>query len=150
MHPRETLRILERVVEAEGLRTTVQNAVVQHGQHLAAGLIGITRSSLRKFLALSEPRSQTLERLREWALDRPEPEVAPGSVGLVLLSAEFPAPYRPWARRRLAQTLAAMHAAVGTAPPDWLVEECRGHPQGAVGNFPMRLHQELRDTDRDC
>lgn len=119
----ETREVLEHALRAESLRRTLLSAVRQNGQHVTALLIGIPRAVLRKALAMSNPRPATLERMREWSLDFPDPEVAAGTVGLWILAEEFPAQHRLWARRRLAQTLAAMHSAAGHPPPEWLLEE---------------------------
>lgn len=123
MSPTEVLRAFEKAVELEALRTTVREAVRRNGQHLVAGLIGITRSVLRKFLAMSEPTPPSLARMREWCLNRPEPEVAPERVSLAVLAAGFPSEHRVWARRRIAHELGAMYVQIGVSPPGWLEQE---------------------------
>ena len=129
MSPAEVLRAFERAVELEALRTTVREAVRQNGQHLVAGLIGITRSVLRKFLAMSEPTPPSLARMREWRLDRPEPEVAPERVSLAVLAAGFPSEHRVWVRHRFAHELGAMYAQIGVSPPGWLEQELVDAPR---------------------
>jgi hypothetical protein len=133
----EPMDVLERALRSESLRRTLLSAVRQNGQSLTALLIGIPRAVLRKALAMSSPRAATLERMREWALDFPEPDVAAGTVGLVVLAEEFPAQHRVWARQRLAQTLAAMHSAAGHPPPEWLLEEfSMGASDALPGGLP--------------
>jgi len=140
MSNRDVIGALKEALKAESLRRTLQEAVRQNGQHVTALRIGIPRAVLRKALAMSNPRPATLERMREWALDFPEPAVAEGTVGLAILANEFPAKYRLWARRRLAQTLAAMHSAAGHPPPEWLIEEfSMGAPDG-MGIGPASSH----------
>lgn len=116
---------LGRTWEAEALRLLLRRELRHMPQHLLAPIIGISRSSLRKFLALSEPTAETRRRLREWAMDRPEPAVPPGAVGLAMLAGEFPAPRRMWARRRLLQVLYAMHVELSQQPPGWIIEEAK-------------------------
>lgn len=136
----EVMGALEDALRAESLRRTLQAAVRQNGQHVTALRVGVPRAVLRKALAMSNPRSATLERMREWALDLPEPAVAEGTVGLVVLANEFPAKYRLWARRRLAQTLAAMHSAAGHPPPEWLIEEFSIGASDGMGIGPASSH----------
>jgi hypothetical protein len=124
MSQREVMSVLGDALRAESLRRTLLEAVRQNGQHVTALLIGIPRAVLRRALAMSNPRPSTLERIREWALDFPDPEIAAGTVALAVVANEFPAPHRLWARRRLAQTIAAMHSACGHPPSEWLIEEC--------------------------
>ena len=112
-----------RMREAERLRRLLRRELRHMPQHLLAPLIGISRSSLRKFLALSEPTRETRRRLREWAMDRPEPDTPLGAVGLAILAGEFPAPRRLWARQRLLQALHDMHVELDRQPPGWIVEE---------------------------
>lgn len=135
----ETREVLEHALRAESLRRTLISAVRQNGQHVTALLIGIPRAVLRKALAMSNPRPATLQRMREWSLDFPEPGVAAGTVGLVVLAEEFPAQHRLWARRRLAQTLAAMHSAAGHPPPEWLLEEFSKGASDALPGGPPSL-----------
>jgi hypothetical protein len=128
----KTREVLEHALRSESLRRTLLSAVRRNGQSLTALLIGIPRAVLRKALAMSNPRPATLERMREWALDFPDPEIAAGTVGLSVLAEEFPAQHRLRARRRLAQTLAAMHSAAGHPPPEWLLEEFSTGASGAL------------------
>lgn len=124
MNRTETLRALEEAVDAESLRQKVRAGVRQNGQHLTAILIGVPRAVVRKVLAMSNPRPATLERLREWAMDRPDPEIAPGLVALTVLASEFPSPGRARARADLAWVLSELYVAEGMPPPEWLIEEC--------------------------
>ncbi len=116
-------RTLERVRREEGIRRLLRRELRHLPQRLLAPLVGIDRNSLRKFLALSRPEPATWRRLREWAADRPPTEPAPGSVALALLAGEFPAPKRPWARRRLAGALHDLYVELDRQPPPWLAEE---------------------------
>lgn len=125
----ETLRALEQALDGEALRQTIREGVRQNGQHVTALLLGVPRAVVRKFLAMSNPRPATLERLQQWALDRPEAEVAPGLAALAVLAGEFPSPVRACARRRLARTLASMHVASGASPPEWIIQECLNNPE---------------------
>lgn len=149
MSSAEVLRAFERAVELEALRTTVREAVRQNGQHLIAGLIGITRSVLRKFLAMSEPTPPSLARMREWCLDRPEPEVAPERVSLAVLAAGFPAEHRVWARRRFAHEFGEMYAQIGVSPPDWVKQELVDGPRDPGTPYEREIQSgvppELRD-----
>lgn len=124
MNRSETLRVLEHAMDAEALRQKVRVGVRENGQHLTAILIGVPRAVVRKVLAMSNPQPATLVRLREWAMDRPDPEVAPGLAALAVLAGEFPSPVRTRARGDLARTLADLHVAHGGPPPEWLIEEC--------------------------
>lgn len=120
----ETLHALARAVDAEALRQTVRTGVRQNGQHVTALLIGVPRTVLRKVLAMSNPRPASLERIRAWALDRPEPAIEPGLAALAVLAGELPSPFRAGARSRLARALAVMHVAAGAPPPEWVIAEC--------------------------
>lgn len=124
MNRADTLRALEQAVDAEALRQRVRAGVRQNGQHLTAILIGVPRAVVRKVLAMSNPRPATLERLGEWAMDRPDPEIPPGLAALAVLASEFPSPGRARARADLALALTDMHVAQGVPPPEWLIEEC--------------------------
>lgn len=131
MNRTETLRVLERAVDAEALRQKVRAGVRQNGQHLTAILVGVPRAVVRKVLAMSNPQPATLKRLQEWAMDRPDPEVTPGLAALAVLASEFQSPRRARARADLAQALIAMHMAQGAPPPEWLIEECLANPPRA-------------------
>lgn len=68
---------------------------------LLARLIGVGRAVVRKFVEMgSIPRIEHLERIREWAADRPAAEIPAGEVALALLVEELargpvPSPGRP-------------------------------------------------------
>jgi hypothetical protein len=87
--------------------------------------------------------------MREWALDFPEPSVAAGTVGLVVLAEEFPAQHRLSARNRLAQTLAAMHSAAGHPPPEWLIKEISGGVSDALVLGPGRPQRRSGEDSMD-
>lgn len=125
MGERKDERTFGRTREAERLRLLLRRELRHMPQHLLAPIIGISRSSLRKFLALSEPTRETRRRLREWAMDRPEPHVPLGVIGLAVLAGEFPAPKRLWARRRLLQVLYQLHIELDQQPPGWIIEEAK-------------------------
>ena len=118
---------LERIQREEGVRRLLRAALRHLPQRLLAPIVGISRSSLRKFLALSEPEPRTWARLREWAEDRPEPAVPLGVLALAILAAEFPSPHRLRARKHLAHALAGLFAEQNRQPPTWLVEELADH-----------------------
>lgn len=124
---------LERIHRAEGIRLLLRRELRHLPQRLLAPIVGISRSSLRKFLALSEPEPRTWARLREWAQDRPEPDVPPGALALALLAAEFPSPHRLRARKHLAHVLARLFAEQNRQPPTWLVEEMAEHRTESPG-----------------
>lgn len=110
--------------EEEAIRRALRKDLRTHaGQRVLAEQIGIGRSALRKFLDMSLPGQDTMEKLREWLQDRPEPEVPPGAVALAILAKEFPAPRRVWARRQLAQRLLELLGKAGVKVPAWVREE---------------------------
>lgn len=119
-------RVLAQVWEEEGQRIVLRRELRTLTQRLLAPLIGISRGSLRKFLAMSTPSDGTRERIRHWCADRPEPAVAPGAVALAILAQEFRAPDRARARRGMAEHLVELFAEHGDQPPPWLVDEIAG------------------------
>lgn len=126
-------RALERVRRAEAVRLLLRRELRRLPQRLLAPLIGIDRSSLRKFLALAEPQRDTWRRLEEWTRDRPEAPTPLGAVALAILASELPAPHRLRARRRLAEALMRQYVELDRQPPPWLVEEMadgRNKPPG--------------------
>jgi hypothetical protein len=110
--------------EEEAIRRALRKDLrTQAGQRVLAEQIGIGRGALRKFLDMSLPGHDTMEKLRDWLQDRPEPEVPPGAVALTILAKEFPAPRRVWARRQLAQRLLELLGKTGVKAPAWVREE---------------------------
>ena len=73
MGERREERTFGRTREAERLRRLLRGELRHLPQHLLAPVVGVSRSSLRKFLALSEPTGDTRRRLHV-ALDRQPPE----------------------------------------------------------------------------
>lgn len=131
MSVRRERRLLERARVAEGQRLVLRAELRHLPQRILAPIIGISRGSLRKFLAMSVPGRATRVCIRQWCADRPEPDVPLGAVALALLAREFRVSLRPAVRRRLAQTLAELFVEAGTQPPPWLREEVgptRKHP----------------------
>ena len=119
-------RFLEQVREDEAHRIILRRELRSLTQRILAPLIGISRGSLRKFLAMSTPDAPTRERIREWCADRPEPDTPPGMVALAILAREFRASKRAWAREQLGEVLAALIAECGDQPPPWIVDELVG------------------------
>lgn len=98
---------------------------VHSGQLALAREIGIARGSLRKFIDMqSTPRPANMDRLREWASDRPEVWTPIGAVCLATLVLDLvPAEARAPARRHLARELAVFYARAGQPVPAWLAAE---------------------------
>lgn len=115
--------MLERARVAEGQRRVLRAELRHLPQRLLAPVVGISRGSLRKFLAMSTPGRATRDRIGHWCADRPEPDTPAATVALALLAGEFRAPARPAVRRRLAATLLDLYAEEGRQPPPWLREE---------------------------
>lgn len=105
---------LERIRQA--LRRELR---VHSGQLALAQEIGIARGSLRKFVDMqSIPLPANMDRLREWAADRPEIWTPIGAVCLATLVLDLvPAEARAPARRHLARELAALYARAGQPVP---------------------------------
>lgn len=114
--------------EHEALRRILRRELRTTGQRTLAPEVGIGRGALRKFLAMSTPGDDTLDRLREWSNHRPAADVAPGAVALAVLAGDFPAPRRVWARRQIARRIGELLSKVGVAIPSWLEEETSGKP----------------------
>lgn len=126
----ETMRAQEfnRFADAhavESLRLAVRRELrVHRGQRALARLIGVCRGTLRKFVEMrSFPTPCNLEKIRDWAADRPEVQAPFGTVALAVIAEDLPADFRLQARLRLARELAAMYAEVGKALPSWVAEE---------------------------
>ncbi len=119
-------QVLERFWEEESQRIVLRRELRTLTQRLLAALIGISRGSLRKFLGMSAPSSETRERIQHFCADRPEPVVPPGMVALAILAQEFRAPDRARARRRMAEYLLQLFAECGDQPPPWLIDEVAG------------------------
>lgn len=111
----------------ESLRRAVRRELrVHRGQRALARLIGVSRGTLRKFVEMrSLPTHENLEKIRDWANDRPEVRAPLGSVALAVLADGLPAPSRLQARRDLARTLSAVYAEAGEVLPAWIEEELR-------------------------
>jgi transcriptional regulator with XRE-family HTH domain len=113
--------------DLETLREALRREVRVHTSLRALALnIGVDRGTLRKFLAMeSVPRAENLDKIRDWAADRPELATPLGSVALTLLVHDLPGHRRAHVRRQLAQELAA--AFTRHMLPEWLEHECVGH-----------------------
>jgi hypothetical protein len=137
MSVREERRELERARVAESRRAALRRNLQSVPQRLLAALVGISRGSLRKFLDGSSPSGAARQRIREWCADQPEPDTAPGAVALNLLTAEFPAYRRGWARGQLTTFLIRLHEEAGQHPQPWLLEERREKRPGASAAEPL-------------
>ncbi len=85
------------------------------------------RGTLRKFLAMEAvPRPDNLEKIHDWAADRPEVWVPLGAVALGVLVLDFPAHLRAAVRRGLARELASAYVEAELPVPEWLDQECDG------------------------
>lgn len=111
--------------EEEALRGAVRRELRIHaGQRGLSRLIGVARSSLRKFVEMrSMPRGVNRKRIEHWAQNRPEYVPALGSVALALLVADLPAGDRLAGRRALADELAQVYQRAAQRVPEWLAEE---------------------------
>lgn len=112
-------------LDVEGLRLAVRRELrVHRGQRALARLIGVSRGSLRKFVEMrSLPVPENLERIREWAADRPDVRAPLGAVALAMLAGEVPAAARRRLRRRVAGEVARACAEEGVEVPGWVGEE---------------------------
>jgi hypothetical protein len=111
--------------ELERLRRTLRRELATHrGQEALAAEIGVSRIVLRKFLAYQAvPRPEHLQKIREWAEDRPPLWTPFGVVLLATIIRGLPASERAPARCSLAQVLADGFRRAGASVPPWLVEE---------------------------
>lgn len=109
----------------EELRQALRRELRTHSGQLAlARFIGVGRTVIRKFVEMrSVPRGENLERLREWAADRPFAETPAGAVAFALLVGDLPSANRYQARLTLAEALIEHYAAAGQPVPEWLVNE---------------------------
>ena len=111
--------------ELERLRQTLRRELASHrGQEALARQIGVSRIVLRKFLAYQAvPRPEHLQKIREWAEDRPPVWTPFGVVLLATIIRSLPASERAPARYSLAQVLADGFRRAGAPVPTWLAEE---------------------------
>ena len=109
----------------EELRQALRRELRTHrGQLALARLIGVGRAVVRKFVEMrSIPRIEHLERIREWAADRPSAEIPGGAVALALLVEELAPASRYRARGALARELIRWFEEEGTEAPEWLHQE---------------------------
>ncbi|HEV2150638.1 MAG TPA: hypothetical protein VGR37_24785 [Longimicrobiaceae bacterium] len=129
-------RGFDRLADAwmlEELRQALRRELRTHGgQAAVARSIGVSRSVVRKFLEMrSVPEPRHLDRLRDWAADRPYAETPLPVVSLAVLVDGLPAGARHRARRELAGCLACIYQQSGEEVPAWLaleVEDRRRHP----------------------
>lgn len=112
-------------LDLEALRLAVRRELrVHRGQRALARLIGVSRGSLRKFVEMrSLPVPENLEKIREWAADRPRVRAPLGAVALAMLAGDVPAGARLRLRRRLAGEVARACAEEGVEVPAWVREE---------------------------
>ncbi len=97
---------------------------VYGGQRALARQIGICRGTLRKFVEMrSLPTPQNLDKIRDWAADRPEVRPPLGAIALAILAGDMPAGARLRLRRGLARELAAAYREAGAELPSWVAEE---------------------------
>jgi hypothetical protein len=110
--------------ELERLRRTVARELATHpGQEALAREIGVSRIVLRRFLGYSAPQPRHVQKIREWAEDRPPVWTPIGAVLLATAVRELPGPERVRARRELARVLADGFRRAGAALPGWLEDE---------------------------
>jgi hypothetical protein len=110
--------------ELERLRRTVGRELASHsGQEALAREIGVSRIVLRRFLGHSAPQFRHLQKIREWAEDRPPVWTPFGVVLLATIVRGLPATERIRARSCLARVLADGFRRAGASVPPWLVEE---------------------------
>lgn len=112
----------------EMLRQALRREIQVHTSLRAlAHDIGVDRGTLRKFLAMeSVPRAENLEKIRDWAADRPDLWIPLGTVALALLVNDLPAPLRAPVRRQVAGELADAYTREERRVPEWLARECGG------------------------
>jgi len=112
---------------SESLRLAVRRELrVHRGQRALARLIGVCRGTLRKFVEMrSLPTYHNLEKIRDWAADRPEVHAPLGAVALAVLADGLPAQFRRRARLDLARELSGAYAEAGEVLPAWIEEELR-------------------------
>lgn len=118
---------MQHLTEVETVRQAILRELRRTPQRDLADRLGISRGSLRKFLAFSEPTEATWEALREWNEDRPEGSTPMASVALALLVGELPAAVRAGAHTRLLATFVEILAAARgpDAVPRALADELR-------------------------
>jgi hypothetical protein len=104
-------------------RTLVRELATHRGQEALAREIGVSRIVLRRFLEHSVPQPRHLQKIREWAEDRPLVWAPIGAVLLATAVRELPGPERVRARRELARVLADGFGRAGLALPGWLEDE---------------------------
>jgi hypothetical protein len=110
--------------ELERLRRTVRRELATHpGQEALSCEIGVSRIVLRRFLAFGLPLPKQLQKIREWAEDRPPVWVPFGAVLLATAVRDLPVAERARARLELACALAGGFLRAGRALPAWLEEE---------------------------
>ena len=111
--------------DLEQLRQVIRRELRTHyGQLALARIIGIGRSVVRKLLEMrSVPEPENLNRLREWAADRPSAETPLAVVCLAVLIENLPPSARYRARLELAETLPRLHDESGVEVPQWLANE---------------------------
>lgn len=112
----------------EMLRQALRREIQVHTSLRAlAQDIGVDRGTLRKFLGMeSVPRAENLEKIRDWAADRPELWTPLGTVALALLVNDLPAHLRAPVRRQVAGELADAYMREEQRVPEWLARECGG------------------------
>ncbi len=103
------------------MRLLLRDALTRDPQRLTAGLIGIGRGALRKFLGMSYPSEENYQKIGVWCKGRLKPDAPADLMALTGLAEEVPASRRVWARRRVAETLSAMHLELERQPPGWLL-----------------------------
>jgi transcriptional regulator with XRE-family HTH domain len=118
-------REFSRIVDAwrlEELRQALRRELRTHrGQLALARMIGVGRSVVRKLLEMrSVPEPRNLDRLHEWAADRPAVETPFDVVCLAVLVEDLPPDARYGARLELAEMLTRLYGQAGADVPQWL------------------------------
>jgi transcriptional regulator with XRE-family HTH domain len=109
----------------EELRQALRRELRTHmGQLALARIIGVGRSVVRKLLEMrTVPEPRNLDRLREWAADRPAVETPVEVVCLAVLVEDLPADARYDARLELAGMMARLYERADAEIPKWLTLE---------------------------
>jgi hypothetical protein len=121
----QQFKLIDDAWRLEELRQALRRELRTHmGQLALARMIGVGRSVVRKLLDMrSVPETGNLDRLREWAADRPAVETPLEVVCLAVLVEDLPAGARYGARLELAEMMARLYERAGAEVPRWLALE---------------------------
>lgn len=126
--PSRDLDHFAAIREREMLRVVLRRDLRNHGgQRTLAREIGIDRTVLRKFVSgQSVPGPSALDRIREFAEDRPEVSIPMAQVGLALLLDGLRPVARPAARKRILAVIAACFRDSGDGVATWVQDKLAG------------------------